>query len=266
MASPYERQGASPRYFDEILALIRGGMTGAEACASKPEYPGYRSLTEWAAKHGRKEEISAAWREREESRTTARMKTNLRYTEQQWTEVLELLVANPQATERRFFATICPRHLPPRHAVNARRKSDPIFAKRYREAQLRRPAVIPRGPNYNVIARGRQAYIRKQTFPSGMLKRALQANMLFVTADQAVSSNLPDDARDDVISTLIERVLSGRIEIAEIPACSRGVIHEWFKTNSSPYQRSLDQRVFGEDGEDSTAFVDTITTCEMTGW
>jgi hypothetical protein len=235
----------SEKYFDEIVALIRGGMTGAEACKSNPDFPSYRSLTEWATKHGRKEEISAAWRGREKS-DNARMKTGLKYTEEQYDAAIELLTRNPHKSIRSQAAALSV-DLPDRTLIYARARKDPEFAARFAAAKRTVKSVVsrhtPRAP--------------KPIYKSNLLRRALLAHPLYRAANRAVPRG--KDYSEDVVQEIVVAVLEGELAAEDIAV----------KGNTLGYKRlripggfaSLDDRVRikGRESERDT-LIDSISS------
>lgn len=236
-------RGASAKYIDEIIALVRGGMTGAEACAAKPDYPSYRSLSEWATKNGRMAELRAAWRERERDPATATMKTNLTYTEEQYDAAIELLTRNPHKSIR-SQASKLGLDLPGRETIYLRARRDPAFAARFAAAKHLVRSVVsrhtPRAP--------------KPVYRSNLLRRALLAHPIWKAARRAVPRTEYDD---DVIQEIVLAVLEGELAVEDIAV----------KGNTFGYRRlgnhvftSLDDRVRikGRESERDT-LIDTIS-------
>mgnify|MGYP001118528659 CR=1 FL=1 len=192
----------SGKYFDEIIALIRSGKTGIEACKSNPDFPSYRSLTEWATKRGRKEEISKAWREREKS-PAARMKTNLTYTEEQYDAAIELLTRNPRKSLRQQAKALSV-DLPSRETIYLRKRRDPEFAARFAEATKNIRSVVSRhAPS-----------VPKPVYRSNLLRRALLQHPVWLAAKRAVPAGTA--CTEDVIQEICLAVIEGTITAEEI--------------------------------------------------
>lgn len=239
-------RGASAKYIDEIIALIRGGMTGAEACKSNPNFPSYRALTEWATKNGRKDEISMAWRERERDPATATMKTNLTYTEEQYDAAIELLTRNPRKSIR-SQANEIGLDLPSRKLIYHRARKDPAFAARFAAAKQSIQTVVskhtPRAP--------------RPLYQSNLLRRALLAHPLYRAANRAVPRG--KDYSEDVIQEIVLAVIEGELSKTDIAA----------KGNSFGFKRlhipdgmiSLDEPTFVRNREsERMTLIDTIST------
>lgn len=242
-------RGASAKYIDEIIALIAGGMTGAEACASRPEYPNYRSLTEWAAKNGRMVDISAAWRGREKS-DNARMKTNVIYTEEQWDAALELLAANPRKSIRRLADQLGV-DLPPRGLIYQRKRRDPDFAARFAEAVKATQSVISR----------HTPTAPRPVYRSGLLRAALLRNEYYVAAVQALKGRIyRDDIREDALSYITLALLEGDITIEQLREDPNRVIKNFLSSERFVFE-SLDAPVFHKDERMSR--VDMMSTNEL---
>lgn len=234
----------SEKYIDEIIALMRVGMTGVEACKSNPDFPSYRSLTEWATKHGRKDDISRAWRDREKS-SGARMKTNVVYTEEQYDAAIELLTRNPHKSIRSQAAALAV-DLPDRGLIYTRARKDPEFAARFAAAKKTIRSVVsrhtPRAP--------------KPVYRSNLLRRALLAHPIWKAARRAVPRS---DYADDVIQEIVLAVLEGELAAEDIAV----------KGNTLGYKRlripggfaSLDDRVRikGRESERDT-LIDSISS------
>lgn len=238
-------RGASAKYIDEIIALVRGGMTGAEACAAKAEYPNYRSLSEWATKNGRMAELKAAWRERERNPATAKMKTNVKYTEAQWDAAIELLARNPRKSIRKASKELG-LDLPPRESIYQRKRHDKAFEARWLAAV---------GILRSVKARHDGPTKPKSPTKSGLLARALRAHPIWAAARRAVPHS---DYDDDVIQEIVLAVLEGSLSAADIRS----------KGNTLGYKRikrhvfdSLDapKRMQGRESE-REMLIDTIAT------
>lgn len=130
----------SEAYFDEIVALIRGGMTGTEACASRPEYPAYCTIVEWATSHGRREEIMSA---RKERGPTGKQSPNRKYSEADWEAGLRTVATSDASSLPRL-------NVPGQPNLNTMRKRaarDPAFKTKldhaFAERRKRvRPAVF----------------------------------------------------------------------------------------------------------------------------
>jgi hypothetical protein len=237
-------RGASAKYIDEIIALIAGGMTGAEACAAKAEYPNYRSLSEWATKNGRMAELKAAWREREKS-PAARMKTNVKYTEEHWDAALELLARNPRISIRKASKSLG-LDLPPRGRIYGRTRSDPAFAARWREAV---------GSFKTVKARHEGPSKPKSPTRSGMLLRALRAHPLWIAARRVVPYSENDE---DIIQEIVLAVLQGDLAQDDIKAKGNKL---GFKRLQIPTFDSLDAPTKIQNREsEREMLIDTIAT------
>lgn len=236
-------RGASRLYIDEIIALIRGGMTGAEACAAKPDYPNYRSLTEWAEKNGRMADISAAWRGREKS-DSARMKTNLTYTEAQYDAAIELLTRNPRKSLRQQAKALSV-DLPSRETIYLRKSRDPAFAERFEAATKNIRSVVSR----HTPATPRPIY------RSGLLRAALLRSELYRAAKKAVPFT---QHSEDIIQEICLAVLDGKLQREDI--ATKGNKFAWARIRV-PLIESLDQPVFERDERMSR--VDMMTTNEI---
>lgn len=177
-------------------------MTGAEACAAKPEFPNYRSLSEWATKNGRMDELRSAWRDREKNPDAARMKTNVLYSEEQYAAAIELLTRNPRKSIRRQASQIG-LDLPGRAMIYLRARRDPEFAARFAAAKKSVRTVIskhtPRAP--------------RQVYQSNLLRRALLAHPLWKAARRAVPYS---DYDDDVVQEIVLAVLEGTLTADDI--------------------------------------------------
>lgn len=237
----------SEKYIDEIIALIRGGMSGIEACKSNPDFPSYRSLTEWATKHGRKDDISRAWREREKS-DNARMKTNVVYSEEQYDAAIELLTRNPRKSIRSQASSLG-LDLPGRKTIYLRARKDPAFAARFAAAKHSVKSVVsrhtPRAP--------------KPVYKSNLLRRALLAQPIWKAARRAVPRSEYDD---DVIQEIVLAVLEGTLTAEDI--ATNGNTFGYKRLGRHVFE-SLDSRVRikGRDSERDT-LIDTISTdCEI---
>jgi hypothetical protein len=237
-------RGASAKYIGEIVALIRGGMTGAEACAAKAEYPNYRSLSEWATKNGRVDELRAAWRDREKS-DNARMKTNLIYSEEQYDAAIELLTRNPRKSLRQQAHAIG-LDLPGRRMIYQRARRDPEFAARFAAAKKSVRTVIskhtPRAP--------------KPVYKSDLLRRALLAHPIWKAARRAVPYS---EYSEDVVQEIVLAVLEG--ELSETDIAAKGNSLGFKRLRVPAGMKSLDEPTFVRNREsERDTLIDTIAT------
>lgn len=255
MSRPREEFGRRPgqhrvvEHFDAIVALIRGGMTGNEACSTRPEYPSYRSLSEWATKHGRMEEVRAAWQTREKS-DAARMRTNVKYTDADWQAVLDVFERYPRKSQRDLDATLRAAGLPCRDLIKYKRRRDEAFDARFKAvANLKRkragrPDPAPPKPVYR----------------SGQLRSALLRDPFFAAAYAAMPRTLDPDIKNDVVADIVLAVLSGAIHVSEIATQAQNYIRDHNRRFARADVSSLDVRVGRNERE---ALSEILTSSEL---
>ena len=244
------QQSKSEKHFDAIIALIRGGMTGAAACASDPDFPSYRTLTEWATKHGRKDAISAAWRQREKS-DGARLKTNEKYSPAQWQAVLDVFEQNPRKSQRDLDAILTAAALPSRRLIQHKRQRDADFDARFKAVanikrkRAGRPDPAPPAPVYR----------------SHELRRLLMADPIFAAAARAVPRKFDPDVRDDLISEIALGLIEGRLITDQI---GYDTVGETLKKMRFRFD-SLDSPAI--DGDDRTTKIAALPNpCAVVAW
>ena len=130
----------------------------------------------------------------------------------------------------------------PHHSVVWRRGlNDPAFARRYQAA-----TAVSQAPQ-----RGEKS------------RSALLSNDLYAQVNRAVSKTLDPDAREDVISDIVEAVLAGRVSETEIAAKCTEFVTAHNRSFSKYRNRSIDAPII--DGR-ALNILDRLTTDSVALW
>lgn len=129
---------AAEIYFDAIVALIRGGMTVNEACASRPEYPKADTFLTWLR---RRSDLFAGIKPVIDANNRAKLRRQKsRLGDRRYgPEVLDRALAAIRASDASDIRTVLVRPLPSYGVLQKYAERDPEFARRFREAIDARP-------------------------------------------------------------------------------------------------------------------------------
>ncbi|MCA6103939.1 hypothetical protein [Bradyrhizobium australafricanum] len=279
--------------FDEILALVASGMTIREALKSRPEFPPKPTFKWFVYDSGdperriRLEVAKAAGK----AATAGRYKPRA-FSEQKYERSLEVVYNSDPAVRLEdldfedgptYYAL---RYRAVRDASFASRLTIAMKdrkwggrARTYTDAQIDRAIGIIRTegharyreshtqrglPHYCQILRraeGDPALLRRYqnavsawVDTSGELHRtSLLANNIYRTIDEALPRHIERVDREDVISDIVEEVISGRVLIGNVPSLAGEFVRRHDRMFSRHRNRSLDEPVFKGTRVDSVS-------------
>jgi hypothetical protein len=305
-------------HFEAILALIAGGISIEAALRSRPEFPIKATWKSYAYDNRFPERRIRLETAQAEGKGKQSFKFQF-FTEADYERSLRLIRDNFPTPMNRLKFDGCPGYT----GLFARSKSDPEFAKQFKEAKegrkwggraptyndsnmmeaiaiLKQQGVTvyrqkrPEGfPSYDVlwersrrdpefakifsnavetvwIKRRRDTEIRnrhkvaerKRTASVSFgeqLRTSLLADDLYGRVNRAVNRRIDPDAREDIVSDIVEAVLSGEVHYDEIERVAREFVTAHFRLHSSLKTKSLDAKVY--DNND-LALIDQASTSE----
>jgi hypothetical protein len=290
-------------HFDAILALVAGGMPIVTALTSRPEFPQREQWKAYAYYKGAPERRARAEAAKAAGKAIrdARGFTLQHYTEEQYERSLQIISDNfgtrmiklkyaggpghtmlyMRSKRDAEFAERFKRAKTGRHrAVRERTYSDDDYDRAV--ALIKQIGVgayrdrEPEGlPHHSVVWRrshtdaafGRRyaAATAVSQIPQRGEKRrsALLSNDLYAQVNRAVSKTLDPDAREDVISDIVEAVLSGRVAEADIAAKCTEFVTAHNRLFSKYRNRSIDAPII--DGR-ALNILDRLTTDSVASW
>lgn len=208
-----EQQARRERHFSEILDLIKGGMQAKDACAADAKYPKPGTLLAWIKKCPQR---VAAWE--------AALCPLRKFSERDYDQVLSILAANTNKSERDVFDSLIGKHLPGRATVLNRRRTDAEFAQRWQA---------------NIGCRRSFIQWRRDSDDHGsLLVDLIRKNRLYAEASSLVPIMIDAVDRDDLISMMMERMIGGaeRADLAKaLPKMRRELRPErWITSLDEP--------------------------------
>jgi hypothetical protein len=288
-------------YFATILALVSGGMSINSALASQPDFPNKANWKYYAYDRRfpeRRERAEAANRAGKAARAGRGFAAKLqRYSEEDYSRSL-LIIASSHAAVPMVDLTFD--GVPGYTMLHRRSLTDPAFGKRfaaakggrkhggrsaiYSEADLETAAAIIQSDgldSYKRTAGGHlpchsQLWKRAKRDPGfaavyGLAVKGLRnrrqaersSDNLYARVNGAVPSRMDPEARDDVISDIVEAVLAGRLAEDQITArCA-----EFVAAHNRMFSRfnavSLDAPIFDDR---SHSMLDNLTTDPACQW
>ncbi|MGY4572595.1 hypothetical protein [Bradyrhizobium sp. USDA 3256] len=283
------------QYFDEILALVEGGMTIKEVLQSRPEFPPKPTFKSYV--YGPPDRPADRRARLEAAKATGKAARAGHYkvlhlTEQQYERSLEIVFASdPSISLQNLDYEGGPKY----SALHNRALRDAQFAKRltvamkdrkwggrectytdtqidqaigiiraegharYRESHKQRGLphygqILRRAVGDPILLRRYQNAVSAWVDTSGELHRtSLLANDVYGTVEAAVSRHLDRTDRDDIISDLVEQVISGQIHLEQVASLATEFTRRHDRMFSRHRNRSLDEPVFKGSRIDSVS-------------
>lgn len=286
-------------FFDEIVALVAGGMSVPVVLKLRPEYPILATWKSYAYDNrfpDRRHRLEAAQAQGSSEGRSARYAEEIVSLVEGGMTIGEALSSNPKYPHRSKFRLYVLKHPELDDRINRaqpkRSKMTPAFDKVVRDVSLGKPVVkalacLPDQLSETCLRRFVQnnpeqarrlrlarfaasRVVRKSKQPAAKPaveyrhRGALRANELYRRVSKLVPTKFDPDRREDIISDCILAVLSGKAADTDIAGEIKLRNKYYWETEDRCRNQSLDQNVYSDD--DEMLLIDALRTDDVAHW